>query len=349
MRRINGVIRLTYKRRELFFRTEGTLGPLQMFHATISRVSASIIPFGSRVRCFSVTSAVRSAHRHESRKTLLSINEKYANKQPIQMVTAHDFLTGRMCEKAEVDVVLVGDSLSMTTLGYDDTNELTLEEFLFHVQLVSRGNKSSFIVADLPFGTFERNLEQAIDSLVRIIKEGKVQGIKIEGASPDTLTTIGKLVDIGIPIIGHVGLLPQKHNTIGGFKLQGTLVESALRIYEDCLALQKAGVFGIVLECIPNQLAKYITERLDVPTIGIGAGPHCLGQVLVIADMLGMCDGHIPKFVKKYNNFFDQGVESIKQYGKDLTDKTFPEPDEHGYKIKRDVLAQFKEAADKVK
>lgn len=320
-----------------------------MILSSISRLSASRIPRGSMGRCFSVTSMAWSAHRHDSRKTLLTLNEKYAAKKPIQMVTAHDFLTGRMCEKAGVDVVLVGDSLSMTTLGYDDTNELTLDEFLFHVQLVVRGNKSSFIVADLPFGTFERSLEQAIDSLVRIIKEGKVQAIKIEGAAPDTLTTIRKLVDIGIPIIGHVGLLPQKHNTIGGFKLQGTLVDSALLIYRDCLALQDAGVFGIVLECIPNQLARYITDRLDVPTIGIGAGPNCLGQVLVIADMLGMCDGHVPKFVKKYNNFFDQGVNSIQQFGQDLNEGSFPQPDEHGYKIKRDVLAQFKDEADKLK
>lgn len=302
----------------------------------------------SSTRYFSLTSLRWSAHRHDSRTTLATFHQKFLDQKPISMVTAHDFMTARMAEKADMDVVLVGDSLSMTTLGYDDTNELTLDEFMFHVQLVVRGNKNSLIVADLPFGTFERSLEQAIDTCIRIIKEGKVQGIKIEGGGPGVLPTVRKLVDIGIPIMGHVGLTPQKHNTLGGFKLQGSNVMNAVQIYKECLALQEAGVFSIVLECIPNKLAEYILSRLEVPTIGIGAGPHCSGQVLVIADMLGMCDGHIPKFVKKYGNFFDQGVEALQQYRTDLDTKQFPLADEHGYKIKKDVLAQFKEEADKI-
>lgn len=298
-------------------------------------------------RSFSQSAVARSAHRHDSRHTLASIHEKHGNKLPILMVTAHDFITARMCEKAHADIVLVGDSLSMTTLGYDDTNELTMDEFMFHVQLVVRGNKSLVIVADLPFGTFERNIEQAVDSLVRLLKEGRVQGIKVEGGNTLILPTITKLIDIGIPIMGHVGLTPQKHNTLGGFKLQGTNAKDAVQIYEECLALQKAGVFAIVLECIPNKLAQYITDNLDIPTIGIGAGPHCLGQVLVIADMLGMCDGHVPKFVKKYGDFFNQGVQAINQYRADLELGEFPLADEHGYKIKRDVLLEFKDRVGK--
>lgn len=300
------------------------------------------------IRYFSFSARVNSAHIAKSRKTLLDIRAKYDTKQPISVVTSHDYITGKMTEKANVDITLIGDSLAMTTLGYDDTNELPFDEYLYHVKSVLRGNASSLLIGDLPFGSFEQSIDQAVASSTKLIKEGKIQGIKLEGGQPSIIPTVTKLIDIGIPVMGHVGLTPQKHNTFGGFKLQGTTVDNSLQIYQQCLNLQKAGAFAIVLECIPNKLAQFITDNLSIPTIGIGAGPYCSGQVLVIADMLGMMDPedfHTAKFVKKYANFFDQGVTAIESYNRDLVDGGFPLEGEHGYKMKGDVLREFREKA----
>lgn len=266
------------------------------------------------------------------------------------MVTSHDFLTSRMCEKAGVDIALIGDSLAMTTLGYDDTIELPFDEFLYHVRSVQRGNRTSLLIADLPFGSFESSTEQAVQSVTQLIKLGKIQGVKIEGGNDSILPTIKRVVQMGIPVMGHVGLTPQHHNSLGGFKLQGNTIETATQIFNECIQLQKAGVFSIVLECVPNKLAQYITESLTIPTIGIGAGPDTSGQVLVVADMLGMCDpetSHLAKFVKQYDSFFKKGVDAIKQYNDDLVSKKFPLPDEHGYKMKKSVLEGLKEKTKK--
>lgn len=264
------------------------------------------------------------------------------------MVTSYDYLTAKMTEDCEFDINLVGDSLAMTALGYEDTNEITFDEFLYHVKAVSRGNKKSFLVADLPYGSFERSPEQAVDTAISLVKYGRVQAVKVEGGVSMT-PTISRLVDIGIPVMGHVGLTPQHHNAFGGFKLQGNSVASAVKIYQDCLALQKAGVFSIVLECIPNKLAEYITDRLSVPTIGIGAGPACSGQVLVFADLLAMNSlPDVAKFVKQYLNFYHQGTEALQQYQKEVKSREFPNPDRHGYKIKSDVLAEFRKIADSI-
>lgn len=296
-------------------------------------------------RAFSTSSRVLSSHSQLARNTLRDISKAYESGKPISMVTCYDFITGKMVDKANIDIGLVGDSLAMTTLGFQDTNEVTLDEFMYHVKSVVRGNDSSFLVADLPFGSYEKSVEQAVDTCIQLIKFGKVQAIKLEGGNPEILPTIKKLVSIGIPVMGHVGLTPQRHNTFGGFKLQGNNTASALQVYQECVNLQNAGVFSIVLECIPNKLAEYITKNISVPTIGIGAGPNCSGQVLVMADLLGMCDPettHKPKFVKTYDNFFERGVAALKKYDSDLVDGTFPLADEHGYKIKRDVFEEFK-------
>lgn len=262
------------------------------------------------------------------------------------MITSYDYITAKMAEHCDFDINLIGDSLAMTALGYEDTNEITFDEFLFHVKSVSRGNKKSLLVADVPFGSFERGPDQAIATAISLIKQGRIQGVKIEGGAP-MVPTISRIVDIGIPVMGHVGLTPQHHNVFGGFKLQGNSVASAVKIYQDCLALQKAGVFAIVLECVPNKLAQYITDRLAVPTIGIGAGPGCSGQVMVIADLLGM--NPLPsaaKFVKQYQDFFHLGTDALDQYHQELKLGEFPNPDRHGYKMKSDVLAEFKRIAD---
>lgn len=301
-------------------------------------------------RSFSCARAAFLAHGALKRRTLLDIQKSYMDKKPIAMVTAYDYLTGKFAETADIDINLVGDSLAMTALGYEDTNEITLEEFMFHTRAVTRGNRRSFMVADLPFGYHEKSPEQAIETAILLVKNARIQGVKIEGGK-ESVNTIRRLVEVGIPVMGHVGLTPQRHNAMGGFKLQGSSLERALEIYHDCLALQEAGVFLVVLECIPNKLAEYITSRLSVPTIGIGAGPGCSGQVLVIADLLGMGhpeETHRPKFVKQYADVFTTATGALEQYKKDLDEGVFPNADEHGYKMKREAYAAFKEEAEKI-
>lgn len=261
------------------------------------------------------------------------------------MVTSHDFITAKFAEKADIDINLVGDSLAMVALGYPDTNEISFEEFMFHVKSVSRGNSKSLLIADLPFGSYEISSDQALQTSINMIKLGKVQGIKLEGGA-EVVPTVSRIVDAGIPVMGHVGLTPQRHNTLSGFKLQGNTVEGAMKIIQDCLKLQQAGVFSIVLECIPNKLASLITEKLSIPTIGIGAGPSCSGHVLVMADLLGM-NGHKDsvksKFVKEYTNIYESSVDALQKYKQEINSGEYPNADIHGYKIKKDTLDQIKE------
>ncbi|EDK38632.1 hypothetical protein PGUG_02730 [Meyerozyma guilliermondii ATCC 6260] len=299
-----------------------------------------------KIRHFSTFSTLRSAHGHNTRKTLADIKQLYETKQPIAMVTAYDYISAQVCEAANADITLVGDSLAMVALGYNDTNEIPYEEFLYHIKAVNRGNNTAMVVADVPFGSSELSTEQAIATSIDMVKRGGVQGVKIEGGR-NVAAKIKSVVDIGIPVMGHVGLTPQKYHALGGYKLQGNSTESSWSIYEDCLALQEAGAFSIVLECMPNKLAELITEKLSIPTIGIGAGPKCSGQVLVYADMLGMLspDHKKAKFVKSYGNIYDQSVDSVKQYIAEVKDSSFPNPDEHGYKIKSEVLKALRTRA----
>ncbi|KAI5953580.1 ECM31 [Candida jiufengensis] len=306
-------------------------------------------PLRLSIRSFSIVSKLNSSYTHVPRKTIADIHELYQSNTPITVSTSHDYITSKMVDAADIDIALVGDSLANTTLGYQDTNELTLDEMLYHIKSVQRGNEKSLIVADLPFGSFEKSTEQATESAIKIIQSGKIQAVKIEGGNEENLSIIKKLVSIGIPVMGHTGLTPQKHNTMGGYKLQGRDSKSALQIYKECLNLQKSGVFAIVLECIPNKIAQFITNNLKIPTIGIGAGPHCSGQVLVISDLLGMKnpeENHIAKFVKPYANFYNLGVEGLKNYKKDVNQKNFPLADEHGYKVKKEVFEEFKKEAE---
>ncbi|EGW34649.1 uncharacterized protein SPAPADRAFT_57702, partial [Spathaspora passalidarum NRRL Y-27907] len=220
-------------------------------------------------RSFSISALHRSSYNHVARKTLSDINQLYKSGEPISMVTSHDFITSKMLEKADIDINLIGDSLANTTLGYEDTNELTFDEFIYHVKSVQRANASSLLVADMPFGTFEASPEQAVGSAIKLVQQGKIQAVKIEGGNEEIIPTIKKLISVGIPVMGHVGLTPQKHNALGGYKLQGKNAQNAVQIFQECLNLQRAGVFAIVLECIPNKLSQFITEKLSVPTIGI--------------------------------------------------------------------------------
>lgn len=298
--------------------------------------------FGTRL--FTYTPSHRSAHRPSAaaRLTTFDLRKLYNESTPISVVTAHDYLTARMADASDADMVLVGDSLAMTSLGMRDTNLLNLDEFLYHVKLVSRGCDRSFLIADLPFGLFELLVEQAVDTAVQIIKSG-AQAVKIEGGHDAIIPTITKLVQIGIPVMGHVGLTPQLQNQLGGFRVQGNAVEPALKILQECKRLQDAGVFALLIECVPAKLAQHITETVNVPTIGIGAGNYTLGQVLVIADALGMQDPttlHKPKFLKQYLNLFDQSVKALQNYRQDVKTRQFP-ADEHTYKIKPEVFSEY--------
>lgn len=257
------------------------------------------------------------------------------------MVTAWDAITAKLCEKAKIDVVLVGDSLAMVALGHDDTNALELEDMVHHVKAVERGNKSSLLIADLPFGSFEESDVRAVRSAITLVKKGKAQAVKIEGGS-EMAPTITKIIQAGIPVMGHIGLSPQKHNASGGFRLQGDTFESAKKIIEDSKTLERAGVFAMVVECVPNKLAQIITDSVSVPTIGIGAGNAVSGQVLVAYDALGMGPQAPAKFVKKYMNMYEEASQALQNYKKDVQNSLYPDPDTHGYKIPSEVLSELR-------
>ncbi|OBA19163.1 ketopantoate hydroxymethyltransferase [Metschnikowia bicuspidata var. bicuspidata NRRL YB-4993] len=300
--------------------------------------------FRQTARSFSAARSAFSAYSQQPRKTLKHLNELYQQKSPISVVTAWDYLTAQIAEKADIDITLVGDSLAMVALGYEDTNEIGLDEFLYHVRAVARGNRSLFVVADVPFGTFEASDADAVRTAVALVKNGRAQGVKIEGGA-SLAPAIQKIVQAGVPVMGHVGLAPQKHHATGGYRLQGNSLQSAVQILDDCRALEAAGVFALVLECVPNKFAEIVTALVSVPVIGIGAGPHVSGQVLVMADMLGMGDKPAAKFVKQYASFFADAHAALAQYKADLATGAFPDPDIHGYKMKGDVLRKVREHA----
>ncbi|MFA7256120.1 MAG: 3-methyl-2-oxobutanoate hydroxymethyltransferase [Kiritimatiellales bacterium] len=243
--------------------------------------------------------------------------------QKIAVLTAYDYLTARYVDEAGIPVVLVGDSLANTVLGYETTLPVTMDEMVHHTAAVSRGVKDALIVADMPFMSYQGTLEHALENAGRFIKEGRADAVKIEGGAM-RVDLIEKLIDNGIPVLGHLGLLPQSVKETG-YKVQGKTDESARKLIDDALALDQAGVFAIVLECVPAELAQKITAAVTVPTIGIGAGPHCDGQVLVFTDLLGMGAGHIPGFVKKFADLRPQIQSALATYKKEVEESAFPE------------------------
>lgn len=303
------------------------------------------------IRRFSVAPVVRSSYTATPRTTLTDLRSLYETKKPITVVTAWDFLTGQIVDKAKADIALVGDSLAMVALGYPDTNEIELDEMLYHVRAVNRGNQSSFIVADMPFGTYEKSTEQAVETAIKVVKYGKAQAVKLEGGQ-EMADTVRAIVRAGVPVMGHIGLTPQKHHTLGGYKLQGNSAESARKLIDDGLALEDAGAFGMIVECVPNKLAGIVTEAIKIPTVGIGAGPYVSGQVLVLADMLQMNDPDnykLAKFVKPYMRFFEDATKAVSQYKQDVVDKVFPNADQNGYKMKSEILRDARQYAESKK
>ncbi|KAK9491528.1 ketopantoate hydroxymethyltransferase-domain-containing protein [Lipomyces doorenjongii] len=266
--------------------------------------------------------------------TLNTIKSLYKRNIPIASLTAHDFPSGIVADRAGVDLVLVGDSLAMVALGYDNTNQITMDEMLSHCRAVARGSKAPFLVADLPFGTYEVSPEQALESSIRLIREAKMEGVKLEGGI-EMAATIKKITTAGIPVIGHIGLTPQRSASLGGFRVQARTATGARKLLRSAQALQEAGCFAIILEAVPAPVAKFVTQALTIPTIGIGAGNQCSGQVLVQLDMLGSFDRFTPKFVKKYADAFETNSAAIAEYVRDVKERSFP-GEEHAYSMRNE-------------
>ncbi|MEW6244035.1 MAG: 3-methyl-2-oxobutanoate hydroxymethyltransferase [Bacillota bacterium] len=259
--------------------------------------------------------------------------------QKIRMVTAYDYPTAVIIDQTDIELILVGDSLGMVMLGYEGTVPVTMDEMIHHTKAVVRGARNTFIVGDLPFMSYNVSVEQAVTNAGRIMKEGGADCVKLEGGL-DFADTVRAIVRAGIPVMGHIGLTPQTASALGGFKVQGKDMESARQIYEDALALEEAGAFALVLEAIPAPLAKIITEKLRIPTIGIGAGVHCDGQVLVLHDLLGLFNRFVPKFVKRYAKMDDSIREALNTYAAEVASQVFPGP-EHSFSGNEDDLRKY--------
>jgi len=247
---------------------------------------------------------------------------KSKGKNKLVMVTAYDFMSARIVSEAEVDIILVGDSLGNVILGYPNTIPVTMEEMLIHVSAVRRGAKESFVVADMPFLSYQCGIDKAIENAGKFLKVG-ANAVKVEGGK-EVVSIVRKMVDFGIPVMGHLGLTPQSVNQIGGYKVQGTNEKSRLKLLEDAKALQDAGVFSIVLELVVEEVAKEITDSIEVPTIGIGSGRFCDGQVLVFHDLLGLNPDFKPKFVKNYADLFEISKKAISNFASDVRQGLFP-------------------------
>ena len=263
--------------------------------------------------------------------------------EPIVMVTAHDYPSAQIAEEAGVDVVLVGDSAAMNVLGYDSTVPVTVDELLVLCRAVRRGLTTPLLIGDLPFGSYQRSDDQAIETAIRFVKEAGCAGVKLEGGERSA-ERARAMVDAGIPVMGHVGLTPQTATSLGGFRAQGKTADAARRLLDDALAIQSAGCFSIVFEAMPAAVVETIMEHMEVPVIGIGAGVSTDGQVLVFHDMLGVQDAIQPKFVRRYAHVRAAMVEGTRAFAAEVRDRSFPAP-EHSYSMAPEELERFQAAA----
>lgn len=260
-------------------------------------------------------------------------------------MTAYDYSTGQRCERGDIDIVLVGDSLAQVCLGYSSTTSLTLDEMLHHCRAVARGCKTPHITADMPFGTYHASPEDAIRNAVRLIQEGNAESVKLEGGL-DVVPIVAALTKSGIPVMGHIGLTPQRAAALSGYRVQGRTANAGLNLVRAAQALQDAGAYAIVLEAIPNTLAAYITNLLKVPTIGIGAGVDCDGQVLVWDDALGNWTGHKAKFVHRFANIGEAADEGVAAYASAVRERRFP-TEEHTYSMNEGEWEKFVTSVEK--
>ncbi len=268
--------------------------------------------------------------------TTATLKKMKVNKEPITMLTAYDYPSAKLAEEAGIDIILVGDSLGMVVLGYDTTIPVTMADMLHHTKAVTRGAKKSFVVTDMPFLSYQVSLEEAVKNAGLILQEGLAKAVKIEGGS-EVAGIINKLTQIGIPVMGHIGLTPQSVHQLGGYKVQGKDIEQAKKLITDAKKLEEAGAFAIVLEAIPESLAEIITNNLTIPTIGIGAGRNCDGQVLVFHDLIQYANQLRPSFVKSYANVGLDIKNAISTYISEVKNHIFPSR-EHSYSINHDII-----------
>ena len=273
--------------------------------------------------------------------TIPSLQKKKEKNEKIVALTAYDFPTARIVDEAEVDLILVGDSLGMVVLGYENTIPVTMEEMIHHTKPVVRATRRALVVGDMPYFSYHLSQEESVLNASRFLKEGGAKAVKIEGASEKRLKLVETLVEVDIPVMGHIGLTPQSIHHLGQYRVRGKEAEEAENLIDEACRLEKAGVFSIVLECIPDEVARAITEGLKIPTIGIGAGPYCDGQIIVFHDLVGLSDGHLPKFVKQYLDLQGLIRSAIKEYAQEVRKNRFPDQS-HSYHLKPDELRLFK-------
>ncbi|MCC3866825.1 3-methyl-2-oxobutanoate hydroxymethyltransferase [Terrisporobacter mayombei] len=273
------------------------------------------------------------------KNTVVTFREAKLKNEKVTMLTAYDYSTAQAVDNSGINGILIGDSLGMVMLGYEDTLSVTMEDMIHHTKAVARGAKNSLVVADMPFMSYQTSVYDAVVNAGRLIKEGRAQAVKLEGGV-EVADHIEAIVKASIPVMGHIGLTPQSVNAFGGFKVQGKSAEAAKKLIEDALAVEKAGAFAVVMEGVPSKLAAMVTEKLSIPTIGIGAGDKCDGQILVYQDMLGMFSDFTPKFVKKYENLGDRMRNAFASYIDEVKNGSFPS-EEHGFKIDEDVIEKL--------
>ena len=269
--------------------------------------------------------------------TTATIREKKLNRDPISCLTAYDYATARLVDEAGIDIVLVGDSLAMTMLGYENTLSITVDEMLHHVRAVRRGVKDALLIADMPFGSYHATTEEAVRNATRFVKEGGAEAVKIEGGEK-RVDLIRRVIDAEIPVAGHIGLTPQSINVMGGYKVQGKTLSGVEQLMRDAVALDRAGVACIYLEGIPREVSAMITAEVNAPTIGIGAGPECDGQVLVFHDLVNLTFGHAAKFVRRYGDAAALITQSVLAFKADVKTHHFPN-DSESYHLPKDTQA----------
>ena len=274
------------------------------------------------------------------RVTITEIKDMKQRKDKIPMLTAYDYVMAKMVDEAGVPLILVGDSLGMVMLGYESTIPVTMEEMIHHTKAVVRGAKKALIIGDMPFMSYHISVPDALHNAARFIQEGGTQAVKLEGGEV-VAEKVRRLVDCGIPVMGHIGLTPQSIHQLGGFKVRGKAVEEAKKLLNDARILEEAGAFAIVLECTPAPLSKLITQKLAIPTIGIGAGPDCDGQVLVISDMLGLYTEFVPKHVKQYAKLAGEIKTAVSSYISEVKSRSFPAK-EQSYTMDERLVKQLK-------
>lgn len=273
------------------------------------------------------------------KNTIITFKQSKQQGRKISMLTAYDYSTAKLMDEAGINAILVGDSLGNVVLGYEDTLSVTMEDMIHHGAAVARGAKNAMVVVDMPFMSYQTSVYDAVVNAGRLMKEGRASAVKLEGGK-EVCPQVKAVTEAGIPVMGHLGLTPQSINALGGHRVQGKTQQAAQKLLDDARALQEAGAFAVVLECVPERLADKVTKELEIPTIGIGAGAGCDGQVLVYQDMLGMFSDFTPKFVKKFANVGQVMKEAFKSYIDEMQQGSFPSQ-EHCYSIDDDIIEKL--------